>query len=372
VNKTAFVSVHPGLEVALLDELSDLGFEARALAGGCEVKVDTTGLYALHLWSRLAGKVLVRMATVDAPNLQVLAKAVTLLPWRDYVHPGQQVAVRVKTTRSRIRRSDFAAKKVTHAIGDAMRGPRKPGPRPPTEPLPVAVRIDHNRATVSVDASGELLHKRGWRQASARAPLRENVAAAVLRLSDWAPGETLVDPMCGSGTFIIEAATIAQGLAPGAHRSFAFERWPSFHPDRWSSLTSEAAGEPLGHGLYLGADQDERAITAATSNAKRAGVLHHINLQRCRFHELQPPESPGLLVANPPWGRRLSFRDRQRFFGAMGKVLRERWVGWRLALILPDPALAKPLGVKIKVNTTFSAGGTPVVLMLGEVAATSR
>ena len=330
-NRTVFASVNPGLEEALMDELTDLGFEPRRLDGGCEVKVDATGLYAIQLWSRLAGKVLVRVASVDAPNLQILAKAVSLLPWRDYVVAGQPVDVRVKTTRSRIRRSDNAARKVEHAITDALRGPRKPGPRPPKEPMPVAVRIEGNRATISVDASGELLHKRGWRQATASAPLRENIAACVLRLAGWMPGETLVDPMCGSGTFAIEAAGIAAGHAPGANRAFACERWPSFDAQRFGALKAEAAiPNPVARGRIIASDRDERAIAAANDNARRAGVHSAIEFRHARLDELEPPQEKGLIVVNPPWGRRLGFKDRQRVFGAMGRTLRENWPGWNL------------------------------------------
>ncbi len=370
--RRAFVSIHPGLEEALVDELRDLGLDARLTEGGATFKATSEALYAVHLYSRLAGQVRVRVATLKARNLEALAQGARLLPWKQWVWPGQSVTVKVSSTRSRLSaRGDAVSRKLQHAIRDALRGPRESGPRAPREPIVVFVRLVDDRATLSVDASGERLHRRGWRQATAKAPLRENLAAAMLRLADWDPGEALVDPFCGAGTLPIEAATIATSRAPGLGRSFAFERWPNFDAEVYQELRGDAAGlAALDHAApILAADRDPGAITASRDNARRAGVLDRLVIRHQAIADLSAPDcQPGLVITNPPYGHRVGQAwRRQDIFRHIGKVLRREWSGWRVALLLPDPALARPLGLKVSPVATFSNGGLPVTLVSGHI-----
>jgi putative N6-adenine-specific DNA methylase len=255
--------------------------------------------------------------------------------------------------------------KVELAIRDALRGPRLPGPRPPHEPVPVLVHAEGDLVRVSVDASGDLLHRRGWRQETAKAPLRENLAAAVLRLAGWAPGEPLVDPMCGSGTFPIEAATIAMGRAPGAGRTFAFERWPGL--DQAAVRKVRAAAGALQvldrAALIAGSDRDPGAVRAAVGNARRAGVADRVRLDERRFEELVPPPVPGLIVSNTPYGERVGSGQ----IGWIAQALRARWAGWRVALLVPPSAkrVLTPLGLEEVAG--FRNGGIPVRVLVGAI-----
>lgn len=362
--------ITPGLEDALCDELAELGFRARAVPGGAELDADHRGVFELNLHSRLAARVLVRVGEGTARSLDQLASLVRGLPWKPLVHPGQPVVVRATLRGGRIRNKVAAEKKVEHAIADALRGPRIPGRRPPREPIEIVLRVVEDRATLSVDASGEALHKRGWRKATAKAPLRENLAAAVLRLADWAPGTPLVDPMCGAGTFAIEAAGIALGHAPGSRRTFAFERWPSFDDRVWRKLIDEARGAgALDRSTpIVASDRDPGAVKASRSNAERAGVAGRIAVRHAALAELEPPASTGLLVINPPYGERIgASAGPARIYRTMGAELRARWAGWNVAVLLPGRRWLGSLGLGLEPVADFTNGGIKVCLAAGEI-----
>lgn len=367
---TLFVQGVPGLEPALADELRELGLKGRVETGGVELPADDRALYAIHLHSRLAGRVWVRVARFGATQLDQLAAGVRRAPWSRWAHPHQPVEVRVASSGSRLRHREAIEKKVANAIADALRGPRVATGRPPREPVGVLVRIEDDRVEVSVDASGDLLHRRGWRQATAKAPVRENLAAAVLRLAGWAPGEPLVDPMCGSGTFPIEAATIAMGLPPGSARGFAFERWPSHDAAAWAAFQRRRPAVLDASAPIHGSDRDPGAITAARGNARRARVADRVELRAVDLRELEPPAATGLLVANPPYGQRVG--GAAPVFTELGRALRARWAGWRFALLVPDRALLGRLGLPTRELARFRNGGIPVTLVLGEVEAARR
>lgn len=364
----AFASIAPGLEEALADELRDLGIAGEVAPGGFELRADAAVLSAVHLWSRLAARVTVEVGRGQAKSLDQLAQRVRALPWKDFVVPGQAVEIHATTRGSQLRHKSTVEKKVALAIGDAMRGPRLPGPRPPREPISVLVRLEGSTAHLSVDASGDLLHRRGWRKATAKAPLRENLAAAVLRLADWAPGVPLVDPMCGAGTFPIEAAHIALNRAPGLERTFAFQRWPSFDAAAWTRLEGDARRRrPLDTAApILAADRDAGAVRATRSNLDRAGAARRVDLRQRELAELEPPSRPGLVVINPPYGERIGGSP-GRVYRAVGDVLRTRWSGWRVAILLPGPKHLGALGLPLEVVASFKNGGIPVALAVGEI-----
>lgn len=365
MDRRMFVQITPGLEPALLDELAELGLRGRAETGGVELRDDPAALYAIHLLSRVAARVTVRVGRFRATTLDQLGQLARKADWKRWVHPHQTVDVRVTAHNSRLRHRETVANKVQLAIRDALRGPRIAGGRPPREPALVVVRIEGDMVEMSVDASGDLLHRRGWRQATAKAPLRENLAAAVLRLAGWSPGEALVDPMCGSGTFPIEAATIAMGKPPGARRAFAFERWPSHDRKAWAAFQGQRT-EPLDRSTpILAADRDPGAIEATRGNAKRAGVEGRITVMARSFWELEPPAASGLVIANPPYGRRVG--DAVSGFSELGRVLRERWTGWRVALLMPDPSLMSRVSLPLEEVARFANGGISVRVVVGAV-----
>ncbi|MBN2797572.1 MAG: class I SAM-dependent RNA methyltransferase [Deltaproteobacteria bacterium] len=357
--RSALAVVTPGLEAVLEEELALLGIEGKATEGGVVFKAHPEWVYTANLHSRVAARVLVRLGSARVRNLEALAQLVRVMPWRDYIWPGQPVQVRFSAHQSRLRHRDSAGKKVELAITDALRGPRLPGPRPPRDPAMVLVRLVEDQATLSIDSSGDLLHRRGWRKATAKAPLRENLAAAILFRAGWMPGEPLVDPMCGSGTFAIEAATIAEGLPPGAARGFAFERWPSLDKALWSRVRSARSGRnDLSGALIQATDRDGGAVEATLDNARRAKVGNRVTVRAVAFEELTPPAERGLLVVNPPYGRRIASTG--KVYSMLGRALREEWAGWRAAVIVPDKRNRAPLGQGFEELLSFDNGGAPV------------
>lgn len=359
----AHAAIPPGLEDAVVAELGALGIDADKVDGGADFAVGDRELYAAHLRSRTAGRVTVEIGAARARDLDEIARGLKGLPWRAFVHPGQPVDVRVLTQRSRLHYPQTVAKKVENAITDALRGPRLPGPRPPREPAGVLVRVVEDRARVSIDASGDRLHRRGWRQATAKAPLRENLAAAILRLVGWDGDEPLVDPMCGSGTFAIEAAGVALGHAPGARRDFAFERWPCFDKKLWDALVAEAERErrdtlaiPI-----VAADRDAGAVAATRDNARRAGVAARVHVVHAPLAALEPPAEQGLVVMNPPWGERIAEGPSlEGIYREAGQVLRKRWPKWRVCVVSARPRLVAHMHLSLDEITTFKSGGVRV------------
>lgn len=363
----AFIATAPGLEMALLGELKQLGVAGRREPGGVRADVGAEDLYAVNLFSRLAGRVTVEVCRVKANSLQAIHNGVKAAPWKRYVWPGQPVDVRATVVRAKLPGRHAVANKVSLAIQDALRGPRLPGPRPPREAARVSIHVEGASARVSIDSSGELLHKRGWRLATAKAPIRENYAATLLRLAEWEPGEALVDPMCGSGTFCIEAASIALGKAAGIERSFAFERWPSLDKTVWAALKREARGqEPLFEGgVFVAGDRDGGAIKATQANAKRAGVLSALSIDQVTFGKREPPCSEGLLIANPPYGERVD--GGKTDWAAFARILRERWSGWRVAIVVPPSAKRAMAFLGLEEVAAFQTGGIPVRMLVGEI-----
>jgi putative N6-adenine-specific DNA methylase len=361
-----FAVVAPGLEPALVDELEAFGVSARAEAGGATFRADRRTLYLLHLHARVAGRFWVRVGRFAAPSLDVLGDRVRALPWERYVFPRQPVDVRVTSHGSRLRHKDSVAKKVAFAVSDAARVPRRTDDRrPERSPIAVLVRLDGDECTVSVDASGEHLHRRGWRTEAGEAPLRENLAAAVLWLAGWRPGEPLLDPMCGAGTFVIEAAQIAQSLAAGRGRSFAFQGWPDHDAATWAAVCAEPADPPVPCPI-LGSDRDERVIATARANAKRAGVAQAVSFAVADATQAVIPPGRGLVIANPPYGARLP--EARPAWRALGELLRGPCAEWRWAILCPHPSLLAAAKLPARPVATFPNGGLRVTLHVRDPA----
>jgi putative N6-adenine-specific DNA methylase len=230
----------------------------------------------------------------------------------------------------------------------------------------VVVRLLHDRCTVSIDSSGALLHRRGYRLATAKAPLRETLAAAALLASEWRPDAPLLDPMCGSGTIPIEAALIARRIAPGVRRRFAFEHWPERDPGRWSVLIEEASSRALARAPapIQGSDRDAGAIDAARANAERAGVAADVELVRRPLSAIEPPAGAGWIVTNPPYGARVGERDALRdLYATLGAVVRRRCPGWAVSMISASARLERQTGLAFQELARTRSGGIPVRLL---------
>ncbi len=361
-----FLAAVPGLEGALLLEAQSHGFQhAEAVAGGVTFRGDWPDVWRANLGLRGASRVLVRLGAFRALHLAQLDKRARKFPWGETLTPDVPVRVEVTTRKSRIYHKGAAAERISRAITEELGAPV-------TEDadLIIKARIFDDMCTLSVDTSGEGLHKRGFKQAVNRAPLRETLAALILRECGFSGNEPVLDPMCGSGTFVIEAAEIAAGLMPGRARAFAFEHLATFDDAAWQKmrLPTEAteATEANDPGVrFYGFDRDGGAAAMSRANAERAGVAAFTEFEKQAISDLSPPTTaPGLVVINPPYGTRIGeVKKLTPLYEALGRVLRERFRGWRVGLATNSAPLAKATGMRFGKNPlTFSHGGIKVTL----------
>lgn len=395
-----FVACAPGLEQLLADELAELAVEEVVTTpGGVSCFGDLDTVYRINLGSGLGLRVLVRIADFFVRDFAKLERVAGSLAWERWLSPGPAregpgVRVRGHAKRSRLYHTKAIAERVERGIvkrlgargaeiavhADTAEGPG--GGELDTdalEPTLVQVRIVRDRCTISVDTSGTLLHKRGWRAATAKAPLREDIARALLRLSGWQPELALFDPVAGAGTLIIEAATIAAGRAPGLSRRFACMGQPSFDAARFEAqreaLTHEPASTPERPRL-LGCDRNLGAVEAALANARRAGVEDRVEFVPRSVGDAELPrfEAAGqgagvVLIANPPWGQRTGDKGRLRnLYASLGQLARRLPGPVRVALVTADPALAGATGLGLERRVSTDHGGIKISLWTGHVA----
>jgi len=347
--------------------------------GGVEFQGDLSDLYRANLWLRTASRVLVRLGEFDATAFAELRRKASHLPWERYLGPGQPVALRVKCEKSRLYHSGGVAERVTGAIADRLGqvSPVRKFDEDAETNLPglVIVRLANDHCTISVDSSGALLHLRGYRLATAKAPLRETLAAGILMASGWDMASPLLDPFCGSGTIPIEAALMAGHIAPGCARRFAFMDWPDFDVAMWKALLAQAALPPVEEGpgmrvRILASDRDAGAIKAAQANAERAGVADSIEFSRRAVSAIEPPPGPGWVVTNPPYGVRVSAgKDLRNLYAQFGNVMRAECPGWRVAMLCDRSPLARQTGLHFDPARSLALvnGGLKVKLAVGIV-----
>jgi putative N6-adenine-specific DNA methylase len=319
-----FAVAAPGLEPVVAAEVRALPGVAQVaeVPGGVEFEGEP---WTANLWLRTATRVLVRVGEVQARDFAKLRAGAAKLPWKQFARAPVRVEVSASARKCRLYHTGAIEERVAGAVTDVLGAADAPT-------LHVLVRGDHDVFTFSVDSSGELLHKRGWRVDTARASLRETLAAGLLQLAEWNPrAEPLVDPMCGAGTIVVEAALTALGRAPGAQRSFAFESWPGV------GARPGVAPPTRDLPLILGADRDAATLELARRNAERAGVAAQVTLLHADAATLQLPAPSGLILANPPYGKRLAAV--RPAIDALASLVR-RHPGWRLAVLLPDDRAA--------------------------------
>ena len=351
----------PGLETLLADEAREGGFDVRGtIPGGVTVLGNWPDVWRANLELRGAGRVLARIGEFRAFHLAQLDKRSRKFPWAEVLRPDQPVKVEVTTSKaSKIYHAGAAAQRVETAIKETLGAPISDDAE-----IRIKLRIDDNLCTFSLDTSGESLHKRGHKEAVGKAPMRENLAALFLRDCGYTGTESVVDPMCGSGTFIIEAAEIALGLRPGRSRAFAFEKLATFDQAAWDVLRTLT--EPKSTNLrFYGSDRDGGAIKMSRANAERAGVAGCTEFSHNAVSDLMRPEGdPGLVIVNPPYGARIG--DRKLLFsvyGALGKTLLERFRGWRVGMVTSDAGLAKSSGLPfLPVSNQVAHGGLKISL----------
>ena len=348
-----FLVTAPGLESALIEEAREKGFkEPSAILGGVTVKGGWPEVWRANLELRGAVRVLARIAEFRALHLAQLDKRARKVPWAQILRPDAPFRVEASCKKSRIYHQGAAAQRIKTAIKEALGAPVSDDAE-----VTVKARIDDDLCTISVDTSGESLHKRGHKAEVAKAPMRENMAALFLRQCGYRGTEPVVDPMCGSGTFVIEAAEIAVGLKPGRSRRFAFEQLASFDAAAWRKLRGAGPGVlSAGSPRFYGSDRDAGAIRMSRANAERAGVSALAAFREHAVSDLVPPEgAPGLVIVNPPYGGRIG--EKQSLFPlyrALGQTLLSRFAGWRVGVITNEASLAEATGLP------FAPPGPPV------------
>lgn len=366
-----FATCPRGLEALLGEELTALGAaEIRVLGGGVAFAGDMKLAWRCNLWSRLATRILIQVA--DGPyaredDIYRLARSVI---WNDWFSVDKTLRVNITAIKSPVKSLEFVTLRIKDAVCDFFREVCDDRPNIDTREPDVRVHgfLTENRCTLYLDTSGAPLYQRGLRQKTVSAPLKENLAAGMLKLTGWQPGAPLFDPMCGSGTLLLEAVQIALNIAPGARRNFAFEKFENFIPNAWKRLQQEALTGEISPahlqqktgratlGIY-GADIDPVAYRAALANFDRAGWLSAVTLSCGDVTKTVAPAAEGVMLSNPPYGVRLSELDELAgFYPELGRVMKQGFAGWNCYFLSADTRFPKLLGLKPSKKTPLFNG----------------
>ena len=364
-----------GLEALLATELSKLGARnAAAVPGGVSFSGDWRACYRANLWSRLASRVLWRVAEFSYEREDDVYAAARAVDWPVLFAVERTLRVNVTAQKSPLKSLEFITLRIKDAICDRFRDAL--GRRPSIERARPEVRVhaflEQRRGALYLDTSGEPLFKRGWRGETVEAPLRENLAAGLVMLSGWTPGEPLLDPMCGGGTLLIEAAAMARGRAPGAKRDFGFEKLLSFDPALWDGVRAEPAQAARDLALY-GSDTDPAAIAATRRNLAAAGVERWVTLEQCDVLQRAAPAPSGVMIANPPYGERIGESEQlAAFYPRLGDALKQRYAGWRCYFFTADRRLEKLIRLTPSRRTPLYNGPIECRLYEFEIVAGAR
>jgi putative N6-adenine-specific DNA methylase len=365
------------MEQALADELAEIAQTTGSatlkvhnqVPGGVHCSGSDTDAYRINLHSRIASRVLLRIANRNYANENDIYDLVLEQPWEDWFGVDHTIRVDITAIKSPLTSLEFTTLKIKDAVCDRFRD--QFGRRPSVDTREPDMRImgflDQRNFTIYLDTSGEALFKRGWREETGDAPLRENLAAGLLRVAGWKPGVTLFDPMCGSGTILIEAAQMVQGIPPGARRRFAFEKFGNFNAKAWQEMKTAIKPNPLpAEPTIFGSDISGDMIAMTRHNLRAAGILFDVPLKQIEAQQVQPPTSqPGLLVTNPPYGERIGVRGDSTipqdemavgFYQQLSTTLKQRFAGWTVYLFTADLGLPKMLRLKESRKTPFFNG----------------
>lgn len=346
-----FATIEPGLEEALLAEVRELGGKrATIVRGGVEFDATNAVFYRCALRLRCANRLWLRVDEFRARDVRELYRKVNRIDWGRILPPSPRLDVRAASRDSRLNHTGKIAETVESAIGDLL-GP----PNRAAEPFTILARLVDDRCAVSLDAAGELLFRRGYKQDVGHAPLRESVAAALLRLAGWTEERAVYDPLCGSGTFVIEAAQRSAGVAAGADRAFDLERWANFRPELWRDVKGEERRAVDTH--HFGSDAGAEAVDAARANAMRAGVADRATFFVAELDSASLDARPDLVIANPPWNVRIA-DPKLSIAHRLIEWTTSRFPDADLALLAPRSFQASDL----EVVASFDLGGTPVRL----------
>src|SRR5262247_177920 len=357
-----FATCPRGLERILAEELRQLQAEKiHVVGGGVEFAGDFWLSYRINLESRIASRVLWQLTSNRYRNEDDIYRAAYALPWTSWFDPGRTIRVDISAIKSPLTSLKFVTLKIKDAVCDKIR--RLSGRRPSVDTrqpdIPIQGHLTDRDVTLYLDTTGEPLFKRGQRLATGDAPLRENLAAGILRLAGWAPGTPLLDPMCGSGTILLEAAHMALDIAPGLGRHFSFEKFKNFDRHRWRELWKQTAARQkakLPQPIY-GSDWSADALKAARANLTAAGLEKVVNLKQANVLDISAPAKEGIIVSNPPYGVRLGEQQAlAEFYPKLGDVLKKQFSGWRAYFFSADMRLPKLIHLAVSKRTPLFNG----------------
>jgi putative N6-adenine-specific DNA methylase len=357
-SESFFATCPRGLEPLLVRELDSLAIQASAVPGGVAFAGGWEACYRANLWSRLASRILWRVKEFDYRSEADIYEAVKALDWPRYFAVERTLRVNVTAQKSPLKSLEFATLRIKDAVCDRFRD--AVGKRPSVERSRPDVRVhaflEASRGTLYLDTSGEPLFKRGWRADIGEAPLRENLAAGIVLLTGWKPDEPLLDPMCGGGTLVVEAAAMARQKPPGGKRSFGFERLRAFDHSLWEKVQKSSSPPAVTPRLHA-SDVDAKALSAARRNLAAAGVERWVTVEQADVLERAAPAPAGVMVMNPPYGERMgSPEELARFYPKLGDALKRKFAGWRCYIFTADLRLPKLIGLAPSARTPLWNG----------------
>ncbi|MEB3885291.1 THUMP domain-containing protein [Lyngbya sp. CCY1209] len=369
-----FATVARGLEPMAAKELKRLGAAGvEAEFAGVNFSGDRALLYRVNLWARTIFRVLVPIAKFPCPDADRLYREVQKIDWEQYLHPDQTLAVHCTGSNTKLNHTHFTALQVKNAIVDRQR--RQFGRRSTVDlsdpDLQINLHIHRDRGILSLDSSGTSLHRRGYRPAVGKAPLKESLAAALLEFAEWDCDRPFLDPLCGSGTLPLEASLKALNVAPGLFRdSFGFMKWPDFDASLWQQIRRDAEDsrrEELGVSI-VGCDRDPEVLAQAEYNARQCGVGDRLQLVRSELSEVEPPADGGIIVCNPPYGERLgNVEELGELYQLLGDLLKQRFKGWTAYIFTGNKELSKRIGLRTSKRIPLYNGALPCTLLKYEL-----
>ena len=369
-----FATVARGLEDIAAAELKELGAkEVVPTFTGVSFQGDKKLLYTVNLWSRIIFRVLVPIAKVKSFNSQQLYRSVQEIDWSQYLHPDMSLAVNCTGKNKQLNHSHFTALQIKKAIVDWQQ--KHYGRRSDVDPkfpdLLVNAHIDNNRCTIGLDSSGTSLHRRGYRPAVGLAPLKESLAAALIRLTEWTPDITFYDPLCGSGTLPIEATLKALNTAPGLYRDrFGFQSWLDYDETLWEQIVTEANN--LQNFAFdvsiIGSDRNADVLNQAQKNARNCNVADYIEFLQQDLSQITAPAETGIILCNPPYGERLgNVAELEELYKKLGDVFKQRFTGWTAYILTGSKHLSKKIGLRTAKRIPVYNGSLPCTLLKYEL-----
>ena len=373
VTVSYFATTARGLEEIAAEELLKMGATAvKPEFTGVYFEGDQTLLYKINLWARTIFRVLMPIQNINSGNPEQLYRNVRAIDWSQYLQPDQTIAVRCTGKNPQLNNNHVTAIQIKNAIVDQQQ--QQKGVRSDVDTaqpdIVINAHIHENNCILSLDSSGDSLHRRGYRPAMGLAPLKETLAAALLYITEWTPEQPLVDPLCGSGTILLEAALMGLNIAPGLYRhKFCFQNWPDYDAKLWGSLLKEAESSQKQHlPIMIGTDADADVIIQAKSNALACEIGDQVKFYQQHLADITAPAESGILICNPPYGKRIS--DVEALFPLyklLGDVLKQRFKGWTAYVLTGNTELSKKVGLRTSRRIPINNGGIPCTLLKYEM-----